>query len=207
MQRNSFVFYKSFFDALVDLNDDDRLACFDAICKYALFGDEPDEKGVASAILKMARPSIDRNNERYENGCRGGRPKKTESKPNTNQARTNEEPYVYEYDYEYAYEDKKKNTRFKKPTVDDVREYCRQRGNHVNAEKFVAHYESNGWKVGKNPMKNWKSAVITWEKRDEESRKMQDIKPVKQTAFNSFENQHEYNFTELAAILAKPVAK
>ena len=54
--------------------------------------------------------------------------------------------------------------RFVKPTVEQVRDYCQERKNGVNPEKFVDYYDSNGWKVGKNPMKDWKAAVRTWEK-------------------------------------------
>lgn len=54
--------------------------------------------------------------------------------------------------------------RFTKPTLEEVRAYCQERKNCVNAEKFVDYYDSNGWKVGKNPMKDWKAAVRTWEK-------------------------------------------
>ena len=50
------------------------------------------------------------------------------------------------------------------PTLDEVRAYCNERQNGVNAEKWYAHYEANGWKVGRTPMKNWKAAVRTWEK-------------------------------------------
>lgn len=57
-----------------------------------------------------------------------------------------------------------KSKRFIKPTVEEVRTYCQERKNCVNAEKFVDYYESNGWKVGKNAMKDWKAAVRTWEK-------------------------------------------
>ena len=57
-------------------------------------------------------------------------------------------------------------SRFIPPTVEEVRAYCLERGNNVDPEKFVAFYTSNGWKVGKNPMKNWKAAVITWEKKE-----------------------------------------
>lgn len=53
---------------------------------------------------------------------------------------------------------------FKKPTVEEIREYCRERNNTVDAEHFFDYYESNGWKVGKNAMKDWKSAVRTWER-------------------------------------------
>lgn len=57
-----------------------------------------------------------------------------------------------------------KEKKFKKPTLEEVKEYCKERNNNVNAEQFIDFYESNGWKVGKNPMKDWKAAVRTWER-------------------------------------------
>jgi len=60
----------------------------------------------------------------------------------------------------------KQPKRFKPPSVDEVRAYCRERKNKVDAEKFIDHYTSNGWKVGKNSMKDWKASVRTWEKND-----------------------------------------
>lgn len=59
---------------------------------------------------------------------------------------------------------KRESKAFVKPTVEEVAAYCKERNNGIDAEAFVAHYESNGWLVGKNPMKNWHMAVITWEK-------------------------------------------
>ncbi len=53
------------------------------------------------------------------------------------------------------------------PTVADVREYCHQRGNRIDPDTFVDFYESKGWMVGRNKMKNWQAAVRTWERRDE----------------------------------------
>jgi hypothetical protein len=61
---------------------------------------------------------------------------------------------------------KKSSIVFRKPTVDDVRAYCVERGNSVDAEQFVNFYESKGWRVGNAAMKDWKACVITWEKRD-----------------------------------------
>ncbi len=61
---------------------------------------------------------------------------------------------------------KAKVKRFKKPTVVDIAEYCIERNNSVDAEKFYDYYSSNGWKVGKNPMKDWKASVRTWEKNN-----------------------------------------
>lgn len=55
--------------------------------------------------------------------------------------------------------------RFVKPTVEQVLEYCQERKNNVDAEKFINFYESKGWKIGANSMKNWKAAVHTWEKK------------------------------------------
>lgn len=55
---------------------------------------------------------------------------------------------------------------FHAPTIEQVREYCVQRHNTVDAERFVDYYQSNGWKVGKNPMKDWQAAVRTWERGD-----------------------------------------
>lgn len=68
-------------------------------------------------------------------------------------------------------DEKPKRSRppFVKPTVEEVRAYCRERQNTVRAEAFVNFYESKGWMVGKSPMKDWKAAVRTWEQKDRES--------------------------------------
>lgn len=60
----------------------------------------------------------------------------------------------------------RKTKRFTPPTLQQVEEYCRERGNRVQPEKFINHYTSNGWKVGKNPMKDWRAAIRTWENND-----------------------------------------
>lgn len=68
---------------------------------------------------------------------------------------------------EYSGESKKKTRkRFSPPTIQEVEEYCKERNNGISAESFVAFYESKGWKVGNSPMKDWKAAIITWEKRN-----------------------------------------
>lgn len=64
-------------------------------------------------------------------------------------------------------EDKRK--RFTPPTVEQVKLYCIERGNTVDAENFFDFYEAKGWKVGSQPMKDWRAAVRTWEKREERS--------------------------------------
>lgn len=64
---------------------------------------------------------------------------------------------------------KKSIKRFKKPNWEEVSDYCNERMNNVDAKTFVDFYESKGWKIGKNPMKDWKAAVRTWEKKDNKS--------------------------------------
>ena len=59
----------------------------------------------------------------------------------------------------------KKTTHFRKPTIQEIEDYCRERQNDVDAVAFFNFYESKGWMVGRNPMKDWKAAVITWETR------------------------------------------
>lgn len=54
--------------------------------------------------------------------------------------------------------------RFKKPTLEEVKEYCEERNNGIDAEMFINFYESKGWMVGKNKMKDWKACIRTWEK-------------------------------------------
>lgn len=85
--------------------------------------------------------------------------------------------------------------KFKKPTVDEVAAYCQQRNNKVNPEAFIAFYDSNGWKVGKNPMQNWKAAVITWEQKDKDKER---LKGIKQTPNRKYmDNKNEDDLSDL----------
>ena len=61
---------------------------------------------------------------------------------------------------------KEKRKRFTPPTLEEVKTYCAERNNNVDAERFIDHYTSNGWKVGKNSMKDWKATVRTWERNN-----------------------------------------
>lgn len=63
---------------------------------------------------------------------------------------------------------KRGSSRFQKPSLDDIRAYCISRGNNVDPEQFLNFYESKGWMVGKTPMRDWRAAVRTWEKREKE---------------------------------------
>ena len=73
---------------------------------------------------------------------------------------------------------KAKVKRFVKPTIEDIFNYCSERANNVDCRKFFDYYESNGWKVGKNPMKDWKASVRTWEKNTTQQQKVSQPKQV-----------------------------
>lgn len=84
---------------------------------------------------------------------------------------------------EYSKENKKENIekekkQFKIPTIEEVRQYCEERKNGIDAETFWNFYQSKGWKVGKEPMKDWKAAVRTWENK----RKQENNTNTQQTA-------------------------
>jgi uncharacterized protein YdaU (DUF1376 family) len=115
------------------------------------------------------------------NGKLGGRPKKTQPEPTKTQPvnsanpdetglqgnykplTINQEPLTNNQQ-PVVKDTGTKAKRFMPPTLDQIRFYCNERLNNVDANKFIDHYTSNGWLVGKNKMKDWKAAVRTWEK-------------------------------------------
>ena len=73
--------------------------------------------------------------------------------------------------------DKPPRSKFIPPTVEEVLTYCKERRNQVDAQTFVDFYMAKGWKVGKDPMKDWKASVRTWEHREGGTK--QDAPPAK----------------------------
>lgn len=76
MARDGFVFYRSFADVYRNLDDKQKIMFIDMILDYALDDVEPDGDGLLVTMFALIRPQIDANNRRYENGKKGGRPKK-----------------------------------------------------------------------------------------------------------------------------------
>ena len=83
-------------------------------------------------------------------------------------------------------------THFTKPTLEEVMEYCTSRHNNVDADRFWNYYESNGWKVGRNSMKDWKACVRTWEKNSSPA-KREDINVKYDTSINPTFNEDRFN--------------
>ena len=63
---------------------------------------------------------------------------------------------------------KGRRLKFTSPTQDQVKEYCDERENKIDARLFCDTYEARGWMIGKSKMKDWRAAVRTWEKRGQE---------------------------------------
>ena len=173
--RDSCVFYASWLDAIEAMPDNVRGEALMAILVYALRGETTEKQGaMTKVIMAMVKPQIEANNKRYENGCKGGefgklggRPKKeiTPNKPQENPYNDNVNDNDNDKDKVTEIRAAKPpRTRFTPPSIDEVRAYCQERGNGVDAERFIDYYNANGWRVGKNAMKDWKAAVRTWEK-------------------------------------------
>ncbi len=194
--REQFTFYRSYFDAIRRLKKAaDRAAIYDAIADYALYGNATELSDAAGAIFDLIRPTLDAAKRKSDGAKSKTSGKDTGESPEKDMQDTdkiparcaqgeiedarNEKEKEKEKEYEkesYIKETlsiesvKKSAPRFTPPTMEEVAAYCSERGNSVDAERFCSFYQSNGWKVGKNPMKDWKAAVRTWEKRDAHSK-------------------------------------
>ena len=96
MQRDSFIFYRSFYEAINDLPEKSQLKVYKAICEMSLNFDEIDLSGLSLTIFKLIKPQLEANNKRYINGSKGGAPKgnqnATKRQPKGNQKTTKKQP-------------------------------------------------------------------------------------------------------------------
>lgn len=91
MNRESFVFYKSFYEAIKDCDDEIKLKLFIAICEFALYHKEIKINGIAKSLFTLMKPNIEANYIKYMNGCKGGNRKGNINNPNGNNQYTNKE--------------------------------------------------------------------------------------------------------------------
>lgn len=95
-----------------------------------------------------------------------------------------------------------KRKRFEKPTISDVKRYCIERNNNVAPQHFVDYYESNGWKVGKNSMKDWKAAVRTWERNGyNQSAKLKSSKTDAMNVVKELMEEYEQSATDSESVI------
>ena len=126
--RDSFIFYRSFFESMKDLPDEEKLKCFEALCAYALDGEEKETYGFSKMFMTLVRPQIDANSKKSDGGKTGGRPKKDDedkknhrlSKKENN--RKEEETIGFENDENkktIGFEKKNHRLQNQKPNVND----------------------------------------------------------------------------------------
>ena len=109
----------------------------------------------------------------------------TNSKPTANQQQTihneltmNSLSYsLHDQQQDSQWDSQGKSVSFTPPTLEQIEEYCRERNNNIDAQRFLDHYESIGWKVGKNqaPMQSWKATIRTWEKYQQNDHSQKDV--------------------------------
>ena len=123
--RDSFIFYRSFYEAISDLDDMQQLEIYKAVANFSLNFTEPNLLGVAATIFKLIKPQLEANNKRYENGSKPknkqnrsepeANPKQEISEPEANKNKNenknkNNKDFSYSEDFEILYDYYKKNT-------------------------------------------------------------------------------------------------
>ena len=167
--------FVDFADKIELLGDAERGRLFTAMMEYVSSGAEPDLRGNERFIWPTAKSEIDRQSESYKARCETNR-KNITSRYESIRIATNRNESYQDKDKDkdkdkenisFPPDGVKDSARAHRPTVEEVAAYCRERGNSVDAERFVDFYASKGWKVGNQPMKDWKACVRTWERRED----------------------------------------
>ena len=192
-QNKSFILYQEYQKNISILTQNQKGDLLDAIFSYNE-GIEIELDPIVKMAFSFIKSDLDRNKAKYQNiiernkinGASGGRPKNPEKpkepsglfgNPEKPKETLNGNDNVNKDDNKNEYDnlnnnskgveiDTVKTKRFIKPTIQEIKDYCLERKNNVDVNKFFNYYEANGWKVGKNAMKNWKACVRTWEGND-----------------------------------------
>lgn len=193
-----------------------------AIMLYEDRGELPEMDAVTGLAFDWIRADLDDNRKKYEEQCRKNaenaakkatatdrkrplptasetqRPLPTASEPERNALDSDSEcdsDFENDIEPEKKRENREKKPRFSPPSLDQVTEECKAKGYTFDPEHFISYYESNGWKVGRNPMKNWKAAARNWQARENKDspkpEKPPDRKP-KAAYFNIPQRSYDY---------------
>lgn len=214
MAREYVCLYHSYLDAIQPLTDEERGRLLVAILTYGKTGIPPEMTGNERFVFPTIKSQMDRDDEKYKDRCkknasnitnRWNGPRSDENgdtieydpiRSNTNAYETYQgkdkgkgkgkckDKGKGEYGVTEGARSAPTTPRFTKPTFEQVAEYCQERGKGVDPQRFFDYYESNGWRVGRNPMKDWKSAVRTWERNNNGFAAARPVQP--QTSGNVF---------------------
>ena len=184
MAREYVCLYHSYLKSVEPLNDAERGRLFTACLTYSMTGAEPDLRGNERFVWPTIREQIDRDTKKYSDFCKkqqenirkrwdttvydgtSGIPDDTK---HTKEKEKEKENILSSPNVEDSIARTPARTRFTPPTLAEVTAYCRERQNAVDPQRFIDYYTANGWKVGKNSMKDWKAAVRTWEGKQRDS--------------------------------------
>ena len=187
-KKESFVFYRSFYEALVGLDDKVKLEIFNSICELALNNKEIETTGIATNIFTLIKPQINANNERYENGKKGakfgklgGRPKREKNPSGVFDENPKETPNVNvnENDNVNVNVCVSDNTQQNTHTLDQIFSFAKENFEKYNqndlkksCEKYFEYYEEKNWEG----VKNWKSKLKLWINDDIENGKIKEAR-------------------------------
>lgn len=184
MAREYVCLYHSYLKSVEPLNDAERGRLFTACLTYSMTGAEPDLRGNERFVWPTIREQIDRDTKKYSDFCKkqqenirkrwdttvydgtSGIPDDTK---HTKEKEKEKENILSSPNVEDSIARTPARKRFTPPTLAEVTAYCRERQNAVDPQRFIDYYTANGWKVGKNSMKDWKAAVRTWEGKQRDS--------------------------------------
>ena len=178
MADKRFMFFENYMETANKLPDEMRLKYYDSIMNYVFKGEEPSDP-VMAALINSIKLSLDKVEKRGGNHNPTGQNQYNEVKVGQNEVKVGQSGQSFKEteteteirngsnEKESVKEKVAKAPTFKKPTLEEVKAYCEERGNSVDAERWMDYYTANGWKVGRNPMKDWKATVRTWEKGEQ----------------------------------------
>lgn len=191
-------------DAIKRYSPEDRCYLYEAMAQYAFTETRPEwpESDLKWLVWESLRQRVEAalrlSEARSRAGSIGGRQritstsklKQTQAKRITVNPESETESDI-DTETDRKETNKEKRKRFSPPTLDEVKSYIDEKRLRVDPERFVAYYESNGWRVGRNPMKDWKAAVRTWARNDIDSGRQ----PVKKVVAQQYE-QRDYSRDE-----------
>ena len=192
--------FTDFVEDMKELGDAERGRLFTAMLEYAETGDEPALRGNERFTWGTAKKIIDKQRKSYAHQCEVNKETatnryeslRTDTKDNES-LQEKEKEKEKEIKEISSKEDTKKSTAFHAPTLEEVKARCAEKGYTLDPEAFMAHYNANGWKVGRNKMVSWESALAGWESREKQYRKpakqnaalMYEQKPISKTDFDA----------------------
>ena len=217
-EKSGFLLYKEQYDGISLLSREERGELLTAIFQYQIYGAVTAELSESATMaFQFIKGQFDRDKQKYSETCEKRKkavetryqPKVTNEYKCSNSIQMNtkatDTDTVTDTDTdtelpkgnkeEITKEENRK--RFLPPSLEEVKKYCAERRNNVNAEQFIDFYTANGWKVGKNSMKDWKAAVRTWERNGIQNKGERQYSEAERAETAAFIERQQKRFEEI----------